>query len=594
MRSEHILKTAIAEALKICFSIEIPAEAIELQATDKNFKGSHTLVVFPFVKHARRRPDEVAQIIGDFLLKNYSEIVTEVEAVKGFLNISLSDKFWSEVFSQININADENLPANGEKVMVEYSSPNTNKPLHLGHLRNNFLGYSVSELLKAAGYEVIKANLVNDRGIHICKSMVAYQKFGNGSTPESAGMKGDHFVGDFYVKFDKAYKEEVVALKAAGKSEEEAEKSAPLMLEAQEMLRKWEAGDEEVLALWKKMNGWVLSGFDDTYKKIGVDFDKFYFESDTYLLGNDIVAEGLEKGIFYKRPDGAVAIDLKPDGLDEKVLLRSDGTSVYMTQDMGTADLKYKDFSMSKSVYVVGNEQDYHFKVLQIIMQKLGRPYADGIYHLSYGMVELPHGKMKSREGTVVDADDLVSEMVNIARERTLELGKIENFDSEEAEKLYLQLALGALKYYILRVDPKKKMLFNPEESIDFQGNSGVYIQFTHARICALVRKANELNLDYAEISNDIALQPAERDLIALLEKTDERIRHAAEKYAPDEAANFMYEIARAYSRFYTELSVLNESNLEIKKFRLKLTQQAGFALKKIGKLLGIQMPERM
>ena len=594
MHSESLLQTAVAEALKNCFNIEMNAEKIEFQATDKNFKGSHTLVVFPFVKQAKRKPDETANIIGEYLLKNFPDVVSGAEAVKGFLNISLTDALWLRAFDEINIKPEKHLPANGVKVMVEYSSPNTNKPLHLGHLRNNFLGYSVSEILKSAGYEVIKANLVNDRGIHICKSMIAYLKFGAGENPQSAGIKGDHLVGSYYVKFDKAYKEEISALVAEGKTQEEAEKNAPIMLEAQEMLRKWEAGDAAVLDLWKKMNAWVLEGFEQTYKQIGVDFDKYYFESDTYLLGKDIVSEGLEKALFFKRNDGAVAIDLKEDGLDEKVLLRSDGTSVYMTQDMGTADLKYQDFGMSKSVYVVGNEQDYHFKVLQLIMQKLGRAYAAGIFHLSYGMVELPHGKMKSREGTVVDADDLVNEMVNIARERTQELGKIESFSSEEAEKLYLQLALGALKYYILRVDPKKKMLFNPEESIDFQGNSGVYIQFTHARIRAIVRKANELNLNRLKIDTNIALHSAERDLIMLLEKTDQKITNAAVNYSPDEIANFLYEIARAYSRFYTELSVLNEKDEHLRNFRIKLSEQTGFALKKLGKLLGIEMPERM
>jgi arginyl-tRNA synthetase len=594
MYAENLLKSALADALKDCFQIDIAPEKVELQATDKNFEGSHTFVVFPFVKQARRKPDEVAAVLAVFLAENCPKIIEKTNAVKGFVNITLPDSLWAESFSKTDINPSENLPANGEKVMVEYSSPNTNKPLHLGHLRNNFLGYSLSEMLKAAGFEVVKANLVNDRGIHICKSMLAYRKFGNNETPESTGMKGDKLVGDFYVKFDRHYKAEVSHLIAGGMSQEDAEKNAPLMREAQEMLRMWEDGDAETIALWKKMNAWVLNGFEETYRKIGVDFDKFYFESETYLLGKDIVNEGLQKNIFYKRADNAVAIDLSDDALDEKVLLRPDGTSVYMTQDMGTADLKFKDFGMKKSVYVVGNEQDYHFKVLQLIMQKIGREYADGIFHLSYGMVELPHGKMKSREGTVVDADDLLEEMISIARERTKELGKIENFDSDEAEILYRKLALGALKYYILRVDPKKKMLFNPEESIDFQGNSGVYVQFTHARIQAIVRKAKELNTTWQNIDCSLTLQESERELILLLGKLNEKILSAAKNYAPDEIAGYLYEIARAYSRFYTDLSVLNEKNTELRNFRIKLSEQTGFAMQKLGKILGIEMPEKM
>lgn len=594
MQLDSQLKAAISQALNVCFSIEIDAKSIDLQPTDKNFKGSHTLVVFPFVKLARRKPDEVAKMIGDYLLENAKNIVAEVEPVKGFLNIAVQPTVWLQVFDHVLKNQHLTLPQNGEKVMIEYSSPNTNKPLHLGHLRNNFLGYAVAQTMTAAGYEVLKANLVNDRGIHICKSMIAYLQFGNNETPESRSMKGDHLIGEYYVLFDKTYKSQIATLLADGKTQEEAEKSTEIMAAAQEMLRKWEAGDAEVIALWKKMNSWVLAGFEQTYKNIGVNFDKYYFESNTYLLGKDIVQEGLDKGIFYRRDDSSVWVDLRPDGLDEKIVLRSDGTSVYMTQDMGTADLKYSDFPMQKSVYVVGNEQDYHFKVLQLIMQKLKRPYADGIFHLSYGMVELPHGKMKSREGTVVDADELLAEMIEMAKTRTLELGKISDFTSEEADKLYVQLALGALKYYLLRVDSKKKMLFNPEESIDFQGNSGVYIQFTHARISALVRKAEELGLGKAAVSTEVNLHEVEIELIRLLDGVNAKIIDAASKYAPDEIANYLYEIARVFSKFYTELSVLNEKDENIKNFRILLTQQTGFAMRKLGGLLGIEMPERM
>ncbi len=494
----------------------------------------------------------------------------------------------------------------GKKVMVEYSSPNTNKPLHLGHLRNNFLGYSVAEILKADGYEVMKTNLVNDRGIHICKSMLAYQKFGKGETPESAGIKGDHLVGNYYVVFDKANKRQIEELVAQYQAEtpnedieklkEKAGKNTPLILEAQAMLKKWEEGDKETVDLWKKMNGWVYVGFDETYKTMGVNFDKIYYESNTYLLGKDLVEEGLAKGIFFRKENGSVWIDLKEDGLDEKLVLRADGTSVYITQDLGTADYKYADFPMEKSIYIVGNEQDYHFKVLFTILKKFGRNYANGMYHLSYGMVELPSGKMKSREGTVVDADDLIAEMMSIAETRTKELGKIDDFSEEEAKKLYRMLALGALKYYLLRVDPKKTMLFNPEDSIDFQGDTGVYIQFNHARIASLIRRADLLNNNYQKENylGKAKLQDIEIELIKLLTSFPQKIKESAQEYAPSVVADFAYNVAKTYSKFYNELSVFNEPDLPTKSMRLALSSATARAIKSAMSLIGVEVPERM
>ncbi len=499
------LQKEIQNAFQSLFNHTLPLKDIAFQQTRKEFEGSYTFVTFPYGKITSKRPDETATLLGEYLKENV-KIIKDFNVVKGFLNLALEQSVWIKMLANLNDKPVwENIKKKDEKVMVEYSSPNTNKPLHLGHLRNNFLGYSVSEIMAANGSEVMKVNLVNDRGIHICKSMLAYQKHGEGKTPKELGIKGDKMVGNYYVKFNDLFKNEVKQLVEAGESEgmtqEKAEKEAPILKEAQQMLLKWEQGDKETTDLWKKMNGWVYEGFDATYKSIGVEFDKFYYESDTYLLGKDIINEGLEKNVFFKKEDGSVWIDLTEDGLDEKLVLRGDGTSVYMTQDIGTADLKYKDFPMQKSVYVVGNEQDYHFKVLFLILKKLGRSYADGMYHLSYGMVELPDGKMKSREGTVVDADELVADMVAMARERTQEVGKIDDFSEEEAENLYKMLALGALKYYLLRVEPKKKMLFNPADSIDFQGNSGVYLQYTHAKISAVLRRANENNISHTSTS---------------------------------------------------------------------------------------------
>jgi arginyl-tRNA synthetase len=480
--------------------------------------------------------------------------------------------------------------------MVEYSSPNTNKPLHLGHLRNNFLGYAVSEILKANGFDVIKANLVNDRGIHICKSMVAYRHLANGETPESGGLKGDHLAGKYYVLFDKEYKKQQDELVRGGMDKEEAKKHAPWMLEAQKMLILWEQGDPDIVALWKTMNGWVYAGFEETYRRMGVDFDKMYYESDTYLLGKDIVTEGLEKGVFFKKENGSVWVDLTAEGQDEKLVLRGDGTSVYITQDMGTADLKYADYQISRSVYVVGNEQDYHFDVLFNIMRKLGRPYGAGLYHLSYGMVDLPSGKMKSREGTVVDADDLMQEMVDTARVHTQELGKIDGFTEDEAEILYEKLGMGALKYFLLKVDPKKRMLFNPEESIEFQGNTGPFIQYTHARISAILRKADQIGLDYTAESLEglSAIGETEKNLIVLLHEYEKKLKIAAEEYAPSVVAQYLFDLSKEYNRFYAELPIFSETKGQLQAFRVALSKQVAKTIKIGMKLLGIHVPEKM
>jgi len=514
--------------------------------------------------------------------------------IKGFLNLSISQSYWLNLFNTEVLNPDFGvIPSSGKKVMVEYSSPNTNKPLHLGHVRNNLLGYSVSELLKANGAEVYKVNLVNDRGIHICKSMLAWQKWSNGETPESSGIKGDHLVGKYYVIFDKEYKKEIDTLKAEGHTEEEAKKNAPLIREAQSMLLAWENGDPEVKALWSKMNGWVYDGFAVSYTNLGVDFDKYYYESNTYLLGKDTVEEGLAKGVFFKKEDGSVWIDLTEDGLDQKLVLRADGTSVYITQDLGTAEMKYDDFAMDESIYVVGNEQDYHFKVLFLILEKLGKSWAKGLHHLSYGMVDLPNGKMKSREGTVVDADDLVREMIETAKQKTEALGKINDFSDEEKETLYHNIGLGALKYFLLKVEPKKRVLFDPAESIDFQGNTGPFIQYTHARIKSLLNKAGYAS--NATSSANLELSGTELELMMLLAKYPSEINIAAKGLSPASLANYLYEVAKMFNKFYHEVPpIIKEENVEMRQLRLNLSAVVANVLKAGMRLLGITVPERM
>jgi arginyl-tRNA synthetase len=571
-------------------------EQLSLAATKKEFEGSYTFVVFPFLKQSQLSPEATATQLGNYLKTNVAA-VKDFNVVKGFLNLVVAQEEWISLFRQVySSKSFGQLPGNGQKVMVEYSSPNTNKPLHLGHLRNNFLGYSVAELLKAAGYEVIKANLVNDRGIHICKSMVAYQHFGKGETPSSSGLKGDHLAGKYYVLFDTQYKAQQKSLIEAGQSEEEAKKNAPLLLEAQEMLRKWEDQDSDVIDLWNQMNGWVYAGFNATYQRMGVDFDVTYYESNTYLLGKDIVEEGLAKGVFFKKENGSVWVDLTDEGLDEKLVLRGDGTSVYITQDMGTADLKYQDYQINKSVYVVGNEQDYHFDVLFKIMRKLGRSYGPGLYHLSYGMVDLPTGKMKSREGTVVDADELMEEMVETAAQHTKELGKIEGFTEAQATELYEILGMGALKYFLLKVDPKKRMLFNPQESIEFQGNTGPFIQYSHARIAAILRKAEQIGVElsaesFAGLSE---LAETEAALIQLLNDFERKIKQAAEDYSPAILAQYLFDLAKEYNRFYAELPIFHEKDLQLQSFRVALSLQTAKTIKRGMSLIGIQVPERM
>ncbi len=592
---KHLL-AEISKAFKDCFAHEIDTRELVLQPTRKEFSGQYTFVIFPFLRITRMKPEESGRTIGDYLLTR-GTLISEYNVVKGFLNLSVRPEIWQQVFLDIYKNANYGrLAPKGQHFLIEYSSPNTNKPLHLGHLRNNFLGYATSQIYNAAGYEVTKVNLVNDRGIHICKSMLAYKKFGHGETPESAGIKGDHLVGNYYVKFEQEYRKEIQKLVESGMTKEEAAEEAPLIREAREMLKAWENNDPEVRALWKTMNQWVYEGFDTTYRRMGVDFDKIYYESETYLLGKAIVEEGLEKGLFYRKPDGSVWVDLKDEGLDEKLLLRSDQTSVYITQDLGTADLKYRDTHCDRSVYVVGNEQDYHFEVLFTILKKLGRPYADGLYHLSYGMVDLPGGKMKSREGTVVDADDLMDEMIETARKHTEELGKIEGFTEAQAEELYETLALGALKYFLLKVDPKKRMLFNPEESIQFHGNTGPFIQYTHARISALLRKAREEQLDFSNSAFDQLgeLDESVINIIYLLSTLPQLIEEAAEHYSPSQIAQYAYDIAKEYNRFYTEESIFNEPDHEKKLFKLAFSEMVARAIQLTMGLLGIRVPERM
>ncbi|WP_216688368.1 arginine--tRNA ligase [Hymenobacter siberiensis] len=593
---ENSLKTALQAAAQAVFGVEIPAASLTLQPTRKEFAGSFTLVTFALTKVLGKGPEQIGQALGEWL-KAHEPSVSGFNVLKGFLNLEIADAEWLAVFEQLRAQpATASVATDGpQNVVVEYSSPNTNKPLHLGHLRNNFLGYSVAEILKATGATVTKANLVNDRGIHICKSMIAYQHFGQGETPQSAGLKGDHLAGKYYVLFEKHYREEIRQLEAEGVTNEVAKKSAPLMAEAQQMLQAWEAGDPEVKALWSLMNGWVYEGFDATYKNIGVDFDKFYYESGTYLLGKERVEEGLEKGVFFKKENGSVWVDLQAEGLDEKLLLRADGTSVYITQDLGTAELKYQDFGYDSSIYVIADEQNYHMQVLQATLKKLGKPYADAIHHLSYGMVDLPSGKMKSREGTVVDADELVRDVVAAAKAATLEKGKTEGLSDAELEELYHILGLGALKYYLLKVDPKKRMLFNPEESVNLEGDTGPFIQYSHSRTAAVRRKAVELGVDEtADWASVTELHSADSELIQELARYPAVVAEAAKNLSPAVVAQYAYDLARNYNRFYAKVPIFAETDLAKRNLRLALSARTGEQLKAAFGLLGIQVPERM
>ena len=591
------LKQAIASSLYTLYNIEATPEKIILQATKKEFVGDFTLVVFPYVKQARKSPEQVAQEIGA-AVQSQAEDVKSYNVIKGFLNFEIADSYWSRFVAELVGDETYGLKAADPKaapVVVEYSSPNTNKPLHLGHIRNNLLGWSVSQLLAANGNNVKKVNLVNDRGIHICKSMLAWLRFGNGETPEISGLKGDHLVGKYYVEFDKHYKDEVKSLMETGMDEEEAKKQAPLMVEAQHMLKRWEEGDKEIRDLWTKMNGWVYAGFDETYRKMGVGFDKIYYESNTYLLGKELVQRGLDMGVLYRREDGSVWCDMTKDGLDEKLLLRKDGTSVYMTQDLGTALLRHNDFGAEQLMYVVGNEQDYHFKVLKLILGKLGFDWADKVYHLSYGMVELPNGKMKSREGTVVDADDLIEEMEKTAEEMSKEHGKNDDMTPEQQKELYHILALGALKYFILKVDPTKNMLFNPAESIDFNGNTGPFIQYTHARIRSIVRKGEAQGVDLkAQVTDAITITDKEREVIKALHDLPSTIEQAAANYSPAMVANYAYSLAKLFNSFYQDTPILRDTDSQTMNFRVQLCDVVAQALKNTMAILGIQVPERM
>ncbi|MFV8360302.1 arginine--tRNA ligase [Flavobacterium sp. LS1P3] len=592
MTLPQILTPSIEKAVKVLFDVTI--DKVEFQTTRKEFEGDITMVIFPLLKVVKSNPVELGNKIGDYLVENLAE-VSRFNVVSGFLNIVISDDYYLDFFGEIKDDVKFGFvtPSPDDKaVMVEYSSPNTNKPLHLGHVRNNLLGYSVAEIIKASGKKVYKTQIINDRGIHICKSMLAWQKFGNGQTPESTGLKGDKLVGNYYVAFDKAYKEEIAQLMSAGKTEEEAKKQAPIILEAQEMLLKWEAGDDAVITLWKTMNQWVYDGFATTYKNLGVNFDCFYYESNTYLLGKDVVQIGLDRGVFEKDPDGSVWIDLTDEGLDRKIVLRSDGTAVYMTQDIGTAIQRVKDYpDVGGMVYTVGNEQDYHFKVLFLILKKLGFDWSKNLFHLSYGMVDLPSGKMKSREGTVVDADDLMQEMTDTAQKIAEDLGKLDSYSPDEKAKLYNTIGLGALKYYILKVDPKKRILFNPEESVDFAGNTGPFIQYTYARIQSIIRKAN---FDFSNKSKMTQLHEKEKELVKQLELFPEVIQNAAQHHSPALLANFTYDLVREYNSFYQAVPILGEEDLEKKIFRVQLSKKVADTIAASFKLLGINVPERM
>ena len=584
------IQQQVQQAFPNLFGCEVELAKITINETLKEFEGDVTLVVFPLLKLTKKNPEESAKIIGEYLLANNKNILS-YNVIKGFLNLVIKDELWINCILGDN---QKELNLKTETVLIEYSSPNTNKPIHLGHVRNNVLGYALAGIFKANGYNTHKANLINDRGIHICKSMLAWQKFGNGETPENTGLKGDKLVGKYYVEFDKHYKKEIEDLIAQKMPKEEAEKQAPILKEAQAMLVHWENGDAAIVELWKTMNTWVYAGFEQTYKKLGVDFDKYYYESNTYLLGKDIIEDGLQKGVFYKKENGSVWIDLTADGLDDKLVLRADGTSVYITQDLGTADLKYQDFKMNRSIYVVGNEQDYHFKVLKLILQKLGRPYADGIQHYSYGMVDLPSGKMKSREGTVVDADDLIDDMIAAAKEQTEALGKIDDFSEDEKNSLFQTIGLGALKFFLLRVDPKKRILFDPKESIDLHGYTGPFVQYTYARTRSVWRKATE-STNVSNVSfNGYSLHPSEKDLIKILYKYEIIIADSCKEMNPAKLIDYSYEVAKTYNKFYNDCTILTAEKKEEKQFRIQLNNLTGSTIKKCFSIVGIDVPERM
>lgn len=595
MSIDSIIAQAVSKAVKELYGIDTPAESIVPQATRKEFEGNLTVVVFPWVKAARKAPDAVGMEIGQWLEANEAA-VEKFNVVKGFLNITVAPKFWNSVLSHIADTPDYGIKAadeNSPLIMVEYSSPNTNKPLHLGHIRNNLLGFSLAEILKACGNRVVKTNIVNDRGIHICKSMLAWQKWGDGVTPESSGKKGDHLIGDFYVLFDKHYKAELKELESKGMSKEEAEAASTLMKEARAMLVKWEQKDPEIRSLWERMNSWVYAGFDETYKRMGVDFDKIYYESETYLEGKSKVLEGLEAGKMYRKEDGSVWADLTGEGLDHKLLLRSDGTSVYMTQDIGTAKLRFQDYPIDKMIYVVGNEQNYHFQVLSILLDRLGFKWGKDLVHFSYGMVELPEGKMKSREGTVVDADDLMDDMVSTARSVSAELGKLDGLNDEEVANISEMVGLGALKYFLLKVDPRKNITFNPKETIDFNGNTGPFIQYTYARICSVLRKADEDGMTITDYSD---VTPGEREitLIQALADFPSTVQAAGQSYSPALIANYIYDLVKSYNQFYHDCSILKETDPAVRSLRLDLSRQTARVVKTGMSLLGIKVPERM
>lgn len=596
MDIEVIIKSKVKEAISALYQSEIDESQVQIQQTRKEFDGDKTVVVFPFLRLSKKSPEITAQEIGDYMKENLKEI-SDYNIVKGFLNLSISTAYWVGLLNEMSKETQygfKPVTDESEVVMIEYSSPNTNKPLHLGHIRNNLLGFSISEIMAANGNKVVKTNIVNDRGIHICKSMYAWMAEGNGETPESSGKKGDHLVGEYYVKFDKMYKQQIAELVAQGISEDDAKEKAPCMVATRDLLRKWENKDEETIALWKKMNGWVYTGFDETYKRLGVDFDKIYYESDTYLTGKDEVLRGLEEGLFIKEEDQSVWANLEAEGLDKKILLRSDGTSVYMTQDIGTAKMRFKDYPIDHMIYVVGNEQIYHFQVLSILLDKLGYKWGKDLYHFSYGMVELPHGKMKSREGTVVDADDLMDEMIDVARKVSEELGKLEGYSDQEKENIYRIVALGALKYFMLKVDPKKGMMFNPEESIDFNGNTGPFIQYTYARIQSVLRKAQEAGVEIPSIAPSVAPNAKEVELIKTLSRYSVVVADAGKNHSPALIANYVYELVKTFNQFYHDYSINKEENKEVQAFRLVLAEQVGKVIKSGFSLLGIEVPERM